>query len=75
MSHDFKVQQDLITESSPTRETDSWRAHTQKNACVYQDPGERTVTSQETKIDLTMSFWESLVEAWEGSGLLKGKGH
>ena len=75
MSHDFKVQQDLITESSPTGETDSWRAHTQKNPCVHQDPGERTVTSQETKIDLTMSFWESLVEAWEGSGLLKGKGH
>ena len=43
--------------------------------CVHQDPGERTVTPQETESDSPMSVWELLVEAWVNCSLPQGQGH
>ena len=46
---------------------------TNRTLCA-PDPGEGTVTPQQTDPDMCVSVQESLVEVWVGSGLLQGWG-
>ena len=56
------------------RETETLGGH-KHNGVPTRTQEKGAMTPQETELDLAVSVWESLEEAWVDSGLPWGQGH